>query len=90
MALDLLQPEEAADLLLRTGDVDKTAANVAAARKVVALCGNLPLFVAICGGMVCDYGGDETWQEELVAMLEDDRLGVMEDGGACNVWGRLL
>jgi tetratricopeptide (TPR) repeat protein len=82
LALGLLEPDGAAELLLRTGGVETTAASTAAAEKVVALCGYLPLYIGICGGIIHEYEGDAVWQAELVLMLKDDRLGVMEDGGA--------
>jgi tetratricopeptide (TPR) repeat protein len=82
VALALLDSEAAVDLLLRTGCVEKTATSTAAAEKVVELCGYLPLYIGICGGIVSGYEGDAVWEDELVAMLEDDRLGVMEESGA--------
>jgi hypothetical protein len=82
LALGLLEPEAAVDLLLRTGCVEKTAASTAAAEKVVALCDYLPLYIGICGGIIHEFEGDAVWQDELVLMLEDDRLGVMKDGAA--------
>ena len=47
---------------------------------MVSLCGYLPLYISIAGGIVADYQGDEAWEHELAAMLEDNRLGVMEAG----------
>ena len=50
VSLNLLSPSEAVDLLLRTGEVDDVdAAASAAAAEIAALCGNLPLLLAICG-----------------------------------------
>jgi hypothetical protein len=45
-----MAPGEAVDLLLRTGEVEDvdTAASEAAA-EIAELCGNLPLYLSICG-----------------------------------------
>jgi len=45
-----MAPGEAVDLLLRTGEVEDvdTAASEAAA-EIAELCGNLPLYISICG-----------------------------------------
>ena len=53
----------------------------AAAAQVADLCGHLPLYISICGGILADYEGDTGWQEELVEMLKEDRVGVMDDAG---------
>eukprot|EP00937_MAST-01D_sp_MAST-1D-sp2_P004134 g4134.t1 len=86
VALDLLSSDEAMDLLLRTGGIEPSDAACAAASRVAALCGNLPLFVGICGGIIADYEGDPAWQAELIDMLEKDRLNAVgaEDEGTVN------
>ena len=50
VSLNLMAPGEAVDLLLRTGEVEDvdTAASEAAA-EIAELCGNLPLYLSICG-----------------------------------------
>ena len=70
VSLNLLTPTESVDLLLRTGGVDDPddEAREAAAR-IVKLCGQLPLYVSICGGVIHDYEGATDWQTELVDML---------------------
>ena len=79
--MNLLASGEAVDLLLRTGEVDETdAAALAAAAEIVELCGNLPLYLTICGGVLLGYDGDPAWKTELPAMLKDDRIGVIEEG----------
>jgi hypothetical protein len=81
VSLNLLAPAEAADLLLRTGAVgDVDAAASAAAAEIAELCGNLPLYISICGGLLLGYEGDAAWKAELPAMLTDDRVGVIEEG----------
>ena len=77
----MLAPGEAADLLLRTGEVDDVdAAASSAAAEIAELCGNLPLYISICGGVILGYEGDVVWHTELVAMLKEDRAGVIDDG----------
>ena len=82
ISLNLLTPGEAVDLLHRTAEIrvtDDDDAAWAALSKLAELCGFLPLFVRICGGMLGDYGGSSDWQTELVEALEEDRLGTMEE-----------
>ena len=43
LSLNLLNPDEAVDLLLRIGQVDPDDATTAAAAQIAELCGNLPL-----------------------------------------------
>jgi hypothetical protein len=81
VSLNLLTPGEAVDLLMRTGEVDDVDASAsAAAAEIAELCGNLPLYLSICGGVLLGYDGDPVWKTELVAMLKDDRVGVIEEG----------
>jgi hypothetical protein len=81
VSLNLLSPGESVDLLLRTALVeDADEAAKAAALEIAALCGNLPLYLCICGGVIVGYENDPDWQTELVAMLKDDRVGVIHDG----------
>jgi hypothetical protein len=50
VSLNLLTPDEAADLLLRTGEIDDgDAVASAAAAEIAELCGYLPLYISICG-----------------------------------------
>ena len=66
---------------MRTGEVDDVDASAsAAAAEIAELCGNLPLYLSICGGVLLGYDGDPVWKTELVAMLKDDRVGVIEEG----------
>jgi hypothetical protein len=85
VSLNLLSPGESVDLLLRTAQVEDAgeaphSAVRAAALEIAALCGNLPLYLCICAGVIFGYNGEPDWQTELVAMLKDDRLGVIHDG----------
>ena len=53
VALNLLSPNEAVTLLLRTGEVDDADAGaLAAAAEIAELCGFLPLYLGICGAWV--------------------------------------
>jgi hypothetical protein len=81
ISLNLLAPGESVDLLLRTGQVQlvDTAAKEAA-RTIAQLCGHLPLYLSICGGVIQGYDGTPDWQEELVEMLRDDRRAVIDEG----------
>ena len=38
------------------------------------------LFSSLSGGIILGYGGEPNWKTELVAMLKDDRVGVIDDG----------
>jgi hypothetical protein len=81
VSVNVLGPGEAVDLLLRTGevsDVDEAASEAAA--EIAELCGNLPLYLTICGGIILAYEGDVVWQTELIVMLLADRVGVIDDG----------
>jgi hypothetical protein len=81
VSLNLLSPGESVDLLLRTAQVkDADEVAKAAALEISALCGNLPLYLCICGGVILGYNSEPDWQTELVAMLKDDRVGVIHDG----------
>jgi hypothetical protein len=81
VSLNLLSLGESVDLLLRTAQVkDADQAAKAAALEIAELCGNLPLYLCICGGVILGYNGQPDWQTELVAMLKDDRVGVIHDG----------
>jgi hypothetical protein len=80
VSLDLLTADEATDLLLRGGGIDSTtAADRDAAVVVAELCGKLPLYVGIIAGIVRLYEGDASWQEEVVAMLKTDRMGLINE-----------
>ena len=52
---------------------------MAAAGQIAKLCGHLPLYVTILGGVIQDYGGGPEWQSELVEVLQQDRIGVIDD-----------
>jgi hypothetical protein len=80
VSLNLLSPAESIDLLLRTGQVEEPdeAANEAAGR-IAALVGHLPLYISICGGIICDYEGGVEWQQELPELLHEDRVNVIDD-----------
>ena len=86
VSLNLMAPDEAVDLLLRTGQVDDAdkAANDAAAQ-VAQLCGYLPLFLSICGGIIVGYEGSTDWQTDLLEMLQDDRLEGQQVSSAFSV-----
>ena len=50
VSLNLLTPGEAVDLLLGTAQInDADAAASDAAEEIAVLCGNLPLYISICG-----------------------------------------
>ena len=58
VSLNLLSPGESVDLLLRTALVeDADEAAKAAALAITSLCGNLPLYLCICGGVILGYKG---------------------------------
>jgi hypothetical protein len=91
VSLNLLTASESVDLFLRTGQVeDADEAARAAASEIAELCGNLPLYLSICGGIMLDYDGGPEWQAELVGMLKDDRVGVIDDGSGGNMAERLV
>jgi hypothetical protein len=81
LSLNLMTPQESVDLLLRTGAVEdpEDAVAAAAAAQVAGLCGHLPLYLSICGSIISDYEGGAEWQEELVQMLQEDRVGVIDE-----------
>jgi len=91
MSLNLLTTDEAVDLLLRTGHIKNADdAATAAAAQIASLCGNLPLYLSICGGIILGYDGIDEWQTELVGMMEDDRTGVIDDGAGESMGERLV
>ena len=91
VSLNLLAPGEAVDLLLRTGEVEDVDTAVSeAAAEIAELCGNLPLYLSICGGIILAYDGDAVWKTELIAMLLADRVGVIDDGSGENTVERLV
>jgi hypothetical protein len=91
MSLNLLTTDEAVDLLLRTGQIKNADdAATAAAAQIASLCGNLPLYLSICGGIILGYDGIDEWQTELVGMMEDDRTGVIDDSAGESMGERLV
>ena len=83
VSLNLMAPDEATDLLLRAGHVtDADEASTAAARQIAELCGFLPLYLMICGGVILSYDGEQQWQEELIEMLQSDRVGLIDDASS--------
>ncbi|MEV6951081.1 tetratricopeptide repeat protein [Streptomyces sp. NPDC051183] len=54
IVLDLLEPEEAIELLGRVAGADRIAGDPSAARRLVALCGHLPLAVRIAGARLAE------------------------------------
>ena len=91
VSLNLMAPGEAVDLLLRAGqiaDADETCA--AAAGKIAKLCGYLPLYLMICGGVILSYEGELEWQTELVEMLQFDRVEVLDEAVGDDTVGRLV
>eukprot|EP00937_MAST-01D_sp_MAST-1D-sp2_P007255 g7255.t1 len=92
VSLNLMTHSESVDLLLRTGaveDLTDAEANTAAAH-IADLCGHLPLYLSICGGIIADFEGGAEWQAELVEMLKEDRVGVMDDAGDDDTAGRIV
>jgi hypothetical protein len=80
VSLNLLAPGEAVELLLGTAQIkDADAAALAAAEEIAVLCGNLPLYLSICGGIIAGYEDDPSWKAEVVGMLVEDRVGLIED-----------
>lgn len=91
VSLNLLAPGEAADLLLGTAQIkDADAAALAAAEEIAVLCGNLPLFISICGGVIAGYEDDPSWKTEVVGMLVEDRVGLIEDSTGDRTVERLV
>jgi hypothetical protein len=91
VSLNLLGPGEAVDLLLGTAQI-KDADDVAsaAAAEIAVLCGNLPLYISICGGVIAGYEDDGSWKTEVVGMLVEDRVGLIEDSTGDRTVGRLV
>jgi hypothetical protein len=91
VSLNELSPDEATDLLLRTGQVEDTSdAAITAATEIAVLCGHLPLYLSICGGVILGYEGSPDWQIELPGMLKEDRVGVVDDGTGDSMGERLV
>ena len=91
VSLNLMAQEESVDLLLRTAQIDAADDDAtAAAAQIADLCGNLPLFLSICGGIIVGYDGSTDWQTEIVELLREDRLGLIEDGSGDDIVGRLI
>ena len=83
MALGLLSDDEAVELLLKTAEMKRwTEHEAAAAKKLAKLCGHLPLYLTLVGRLIYEFAGSagSCWDEEVVAMLEQDRSSVL--GGA--------
>jgi hypothetical protein len=79
------------DLLLRTGQVEDVDEDLtAAATEIAELCGFLPLYLSICGGIIVGYEGNTAWKAELVQMLLVDRVGVIDDGSGEDTVQRLV
>ena len=81
VSLNLMDAGESVDLLLRAGqveDADEAAHN--AAGTIAELCGYLPLYLSMCGGMILGYDNEPEWQTELPGMLSEDRVGLLDDG----------
>jgi hypothetical protein len=91
VSLNLLSPSESIDLLLRAGEIDNADEGAkAAGAQICELCGNLPLYLSICGGVILGYDDEPYWQTEVVEMLKDDRVALLDDGSGDNTVGRLV
>ena len=91
LSLNLMAQNEAVDLLLRTGQVKDTSKHtIDAAAKIAELCGFLPLFLSICGGIVLSYEGSSEWKTDLVEMLETDRVSTIDDIAGGSMVERLV
>ena len=91
VSLNLLAPGEAVDLLLGTAQIkDADAAASEAAAEIAVLCGNLPLYISICGGVIAGYENDPSWKTEVVGMLIEDRVGLIEDSTGDRTVERLV
>ena len=77
--LNLLTPKESVKLLLDVGEVEVSAAASAAAAKIAKICEGLPLFLSIVGGIIAQYETDDSWQTEVLAELEQDAVGLIEE-----------
>ncbi|MGV9316751.1 ATP-binding protein [Streptomyces sp. NPDC003691] len=71
IALDLLEPGEAVELLGRIAGPARVAAEPDAARRLVALCGRLPLAVRIAGARLAER--PDLTPAALAARLADER-----------------
>ena len=85
--LQILSEKESVDLLLSMGNVQVVNDSALAAAKKIAKAANyLPLYLTILGGVIAQYEGDDTWQDEVLEELERDRVGMISDeeigGGA--------
>ena len=100
----MLTKEEALHLLLRCGDVSLPAGKPVpdAAVEAVALCGRLPITLALAGAMMQEHA--DRWEVKLVPLLRGDHRKVLlrrsidekdessdeEDEGGNNVEGRII
>lgn len=80
IVLDLLEPDEAVELLGRVAGARRVADDPAAARRLVALCGHLPLAVRIAGARLAER--PDVPLADLADRLADerDRLDQLEIG----------
>ncbi len=80
VVLDLLEPDEAVELLGRVAGRDRVADDPPAARQLAALCGYLPLAVRIAGARLAER--PDLRLSELASRLADerDRLDHLEIG----------
>lgn len=69
----LLTVAEAAHLLLRTAQLEPTAARTEPAMAIAELCAGLPLFVILAARMVQVHLDGDAWQTEVLAQLSDQR-----------------
>ena len=91
VSLNLMAKEESIDLLLRTAEIEAADDRAtAAAAQIADLCGHLPLYLSICGGIILGYEGSTEWQTEITDLLREDRLGVMEEGSGDDLGARLV
>jgi tetratricopeptide (TPR) repeat protein len=80
LTLDLLEPDQALELLAKVAGRDRVLAEPEAATTIVRLCGQLPLAVRIAGAKLATR---HHWRlSRLAARLEDERLrlGELEAG----------
>ncbi|MEW9534104.1 BTAD domain-containing putative transcriptional regulator [Microbispora sp. NPDC049125] len=74
--LDVLEPDEAADLLVRIVGAERVAAEEPVAREIVELCGRLPLAIRIAGARLATR---QRWPLRLLAdRLTDERRRLDE------------
>ena len=64
-------------MLLGTAEREESLSAVAAASKIAKMCGSLPLYLTMVGRLVFEFGSDDSWETEVVAMLEEDRSSVL-------------